>query len=292
MEVPIEEIPQPARARIESLMRTVTLRCSLAKKVKTAEMVEKFFCMLPSYLREQVGADDDVKKQIGVDEKWVYDYLRRDGDWVDSLADSLYEEAVAVREDTVRAQLCSSIGKDVPEAYEISPAEEADARYFAFESAQSVADTYNKRLGGWIAEAKSEWWDEHGSYEGLDRFTLMKMVVPKIEYYDSWKVPEIAATTFSTEWQHQALSFWVLNRGSAELEYYLAPSSASDPRRDTIPICMEYAGRWLSEQEASMFPAHVNCIHYIARTRVKGGQLPLYFMIGGIRYNTEDLPDC
>lgn len=286
MEVPIERIPQPARGRIESLMRTMRERCSVEKKMGTIELIGKFYTkVFPSFVEKQVG-DGEI-------ETWVYERLKRGGDWVEETADSLFEEAVATREEAVRAQLCSSIGKDVPEAYELSGAEEEDAQIRAYESAESVAETYNEKLKEWIEEAKAEWWEEHGeSFIGLNRFTLLKLVQAKVEKYDEWKIPEIAVTEFSHEWQQEAMSFWLINKGNAELEYYLSPEDASDPARDTEPICMSYAGRWLSETEASMFPAHCRCIHFISRTRVIDGTLPIYFMIGGIRYLTEELPDC
>lgn len=284
MEVPIEEIPQPARARIESLIKSVSLRCSIASMMEAIGLFEKFYAGL-SVEEKQVGD--------GTIEDWVYDRLERGDDWVEETALALFEEAVVTREEALRAQLCSSIGKDVPEAYELSAAEEHEARDRALDSAQSVADTYNEKLRGWIEEAKTTWWEGHGgSYIGLNRFTLLKLVRERVEAHDEWKIPEIAATEFSTQWQQQTLSFWLVNKGTAELEYYLAPSGASDPRRDTEPICMQYAGRWLDEKDASMFPAHVSCIHYIDRTRVKGGNLPFYFLIGGIRYAADDLPDC
>lgn len=287
MEVPIEEMPQPARGRIKSLMKTVAWRCDIEKKMETAELLAKFFAGLPfPFLMEKQVGDGEI-------EEWVYNRLMRDDAWVDDMARSLYDEAVITIEEATRAQLCSSIGKDVPEGYELSGAEEEEAWRSCLESAQSVADTYNEKLRQWIVEAKAEWWKDHGeSYIGLNRWTLLKLVQAKVEEYDEWKVPQIAATEFSTQWNRQALSFWVVNKGDAELEYYLAPETASDPARDTIPICMEYAGRWLDAKDASMFPAHPNCVHYVSRTRAISGALPFYFVIGGVRYEAEALPDC
>lgn len=286
MEVPIEQMPQPARARIESLMKTVAARTSIESKMNTAELIGKFFAgVFPSFIQKQVG-DGEI-------EGWVYDRLMRGDGWVEDMAGDLFAEALDTREEAVRAQLCSSIGRDLPDEHRLSDSEEDEAWTMSWDSAQSVADTYNKNLEKWIQDAKAEWWEEHGgSFIGLNRFTLLKLVQARVEDYDDWKVPEIAATEFSTQWQQQALSFWLVNKGKAELEYYLAPSSASDPARDSVPTCLSYAGRWLNESDASMFPAHVNCIHYISRTRVKGGSLPIYFMIGGVRYGAEALPEC
>lgn len=284
MEVPIEKMPQPARGRIESLMETMARRCSIARTMKAMDLLEKFYANFP-VTEKQVGD--------GTIESWVYDQLKRGDDWVEETALDLFEEAVVTHEEATRAQLCSSIGKDVPDAYELSITERDEVYAASLESAQSVADTYNRALRGWIEEAKAEWWSDHGeSYIGLNRFNLLKLVQAKIEDYNDWKVPQIAATEFSTQWQAAAIGFWIVNRGTAELEYYLAPSSASDPARDTVPICMGYAGRWLSQGDAEMFPAHVNCVHYVSRTRVKDGQLPTFFLIGGIMYNQGDLPDC
>lgn len=284
MEVPIEEMPQPARGRIESLMKTMGLCCSIEHKIEVIELLEKFYAHFPM-AEKQVGD--------GAIEDWVYSRLERGDDWVEETALSLFEEAVATHEEALRAQLCSSIGKDVPEAYEISVTERDETYNAALESAQSVADTYNGKLRGWIEDAKAQWWLDHGeSYIGLNRFNLLKLVRERIESYDEWKVPQIAATEFSTQWSIAALGFWVVNKGDAELEYHLAPSTASDPARDTVPICMGYANRWLNQSDAEIFPAHVNCVHYVDRTRVKSGSLPTYFVIGGVRYATGDLPDC
>lgn len=284
MEVPIEEMPQPARGRIESLMKTMTARSSIAAKMEAIDLLEKFYAHFPM-AEKQVGD--------GAIEGWVYDRLKRDDDWVEDTALSLFEEAVATHEEAIRAQLCSSIGKDVPDAYEMTVTERDEVYNAALESAQSIADTYNGRLKGWIEEAKAEWFESHGdSYIGLTRFTLLKLVREKIETFDSWKIPEIAATEFSTQWSIAALGFWVVNKGDAELEYHLAPSTASDPGKDTVPICMGYANQWLSQGDAEMFPAHVNCVHFIDRTRVKSGSLPTFFLIGGIMYEKDSLPDC
>lgn len=286
MEVPIEQMPEPAKSRITSLMRTMGARCTVDGRVAAATVLGKFYAdLIPDYMEKQVGD--------GTIEDWVFDWLKRDDGWVEEMARDLLVEAEATRAEAVRAQLCSAIGKDLPELYELSADEEEEARLRARESAQSVADTYNEKLRGWIEEVKAEWWEDHGgSFIGLNRFNLLKLTQAKVEDYDAWKIEEIAATEFSYEWQQQALSFWIVNRGTAELEYFLAPRSASDPRRDSEPICASYAGRWLSEDDAQMFPAHVNCIHFVERTRVKDGRLPLYFLIGGVRYNTEELPDC
>lgn len=283
MEVPLEQMPEPAKSRITSLMRTMKVRCSIEKRMQVYGLLEKFYSAF--IVEKQVG-DGQI-------EDWVYERLMRGDDWIEETALSLFEEATVTREESVRAQLCSAVGKDLPDLYELSADEEEEARLRAWESAQSVAETYNSKLRQWIEEAKEEWWESHGeSFVGLNRWTLLKLVGEKVESYDAWKVEEVAATEFSTQWQQQALSFWVVNRGEAELEYYLAPEDASDPRRDTEPKCYRYAGRWLNEDDARLFPPHPRCIHFIERTRVKSGQLPIYFLIGGTRYETSSLPDC
>ena len=102
----------------------------------------------------------------------------------------------------------------------------------------------------------------------------------------------MAATEFANEWADEVGAFWLVNSEGAELEYYLSPATASDPARDTVPICLQYSGQWLNRKDAEQFPAHPNCIHYISETRVKKGTLPLFMAIGYSRYNREGLQSC
>lgn len=286
MEVPIEQMPQPARGRIESLMKTVAARTSIKKSMETARLIALFYVNIPFIVDKQVGD--------GTIEEWVYDRLKRDGVWVEDTAASLFEEAVITWEEATRAQLCSSIGKDVPEGYELSAAEEDEAWGRSLESAQSVADTYNEKLRGWIEAAKAEWWEEHGgSYIGLNRFNLLKLVQAKVEAYDEWKVPQIAVTEFAGEWREAVGSFWVVNKGGAEIECQMLPASASPAERDTPIICETFAGKWFPYEEAlSLANQHPNCPHHPGKSRIKSGSLPFNLMIGGVMYETGELPDC
>jgi len=285
MEVPIEEMPQPARGRIESLMGTMARRCALEGKMRAIGLLEKFYAGL-GVTEKQVG-DGEI-------EEWVYEYLERGDGWVEDATLDLFEEAVATHEEAVRAQLCSSIGKDLPEAYELSVTERNEAWNASLESAQSVADTYNRKLRGWIEDAKAEWWEDHDeSYVGLNRFTLLGLVRDKVEDYDAWKIPQIAVTEFAREWTVVVGAFWLVNKGSAEIECLMMPGTSSDPGRDTPVICATFAGQWFPYEEAvSLSHQHPNCPHHPGKSRVKSGFLPLFFVIGGVRYAGEDLPSC
>lgn len=286
MEVPLEEMPQPARRCIESLMETMKARCSIEGKVKRAELIAKFFSALPfPWLME---------KQVGSDGDWVYDQLHRGDDWVAETADMLYEEALLTRREALRAQLCSSISKDLPPDYAPSAVEVEETRVMALDSAQSVADTFNMNLKKWIMEVQSEWWEAHGgSFVGLDRLMLLKLVRVKIEHYDAWKVPQIAVTEFAREWTGMVGAFWAVNSGEAEIECLILPETASDPGRDTPIICETFAGQWFPRDEAiALSHQHINCVHHPAQSRVKSGSLPMFFAIGMAKWVADDLPDC
>ena|GEM_PF-5043385 len=286
MDAPFESLPLNVQKRITSLRETVARVSSIDGVMVSADLLEKFYNGLAKI------APFLVEKQDKDAEEWVIRQLTRGDDWVADMADALYSEGLETRRSALETHLCSGFGKSLPSDFSFSADEEAAARDRAETSAQDVANTFNKKIPTWIEKAKVEWIKEHGDLGGLDRYKLLKLTKKFVVDYEDWHTEQVATTEFANEWGSEVGMFWMLNAGEAELEYHLAPDSASDPERDTIPICMEYCNKWLDESDATMFPAHVSCIHFIDQTRVKEGTLPLFVMVGASGYSQDQLPEC
>jgi len=288
VDCPFENLPENVQKLIASLRKSVAEISSVDDKVHTATILEKFYAGLEK-ITPFVNLAEKSIEDAG---DWVIRELTRDDTWVIDMTMTLYDEALDAWEEAVRSQLCSGFGKALPPDYAPSQNDKAVMWDRAHNSAQSIADTFNRKLPGFVEDAKDEWLMTHGDFRGLNRYTLLKMVsTGPVVAYEDWHVDQVATTEFANQWALAVAAFWVPNMGTAELEYLLSPASASDPARDTEPICQGYAGRWLSRGDADMFPAHPNCVHYVSETRVKGGMLPMFAIIGLWGYSTETLPD-
>lgn len=283
MDAPFEDLPIVAQKRI------IALKSALAGSRPTVDKDD----LLARFL-------DGIRKQFTLSfaaapaamDAWVVEQLRKDGVWIADMAGILYEEGLETRKAALEAQLCSSIGKSLPADFGFSQGEMDSAWNRAYDSAKSVAVTFNKRLRGWIEKAREDWMKKHGSLKGLNRYALLALTKRHVVEFDAWHDDLVATTEFANEWADEVGIFWAVNIGKAELEYYLAPEEASDPARDSVPLCSQYSGRWLDHKDASQFPAHPQCIHYISETRIKKGTVPLFMAVGFSRYNREELKDC
>lgn len=283
MDCDFEDLPPVAQRRITALKSALERSRPVDKRPLIDAFLERVAKQFPAFDFAGNPADMDA---------WVTEQLRKDETWVMDMASILWEEGLETRKEALQAQLCSSIGKSLPEDFDFSQDEKGNAWAMAYDSALSQAETFNAQLPKWIAKARADWVKEHGSLQGLNRYGLLALTKKYIEHFDSWHNELVVITEFANQWANEVMAFWSINVGEAELEYYLAPQEASSPLVDTVPLCSLYAGRWLTHNEVSMFPAHPRCPHFCSATRIKNGSLPLFLGIGFSKYNREDLPPC
>ncbi len=283
MDAPFEDLPVVAQKRI------IALKSALVKSRPTVDkqdLVARFLMGIQKQFASSFMGDPAAM------DAWVVEKLRKDAAWIADMVGTLYGEGLETRRAALEAQLCSSIGKSLPADFKFSRDEMDSAWNRAYDSVQGQAKTFNGKILGWIKKARADWVKEHGSLKGLNRYALLALTRKYVTDFDLWHDSQVVVSEFANEWSDEVWAFWVINSGTAELEYYLSPDSASDPLRDTEPICSQYSGRWLDRTDASMFAAHPNCVHFVSRTRVKEGTLPLFLGIGFSRYNREELKDC
>jgi len=283
MDAPFEDLPIVAQKRIIALKSALAgSRPTVDKQSLIREFLERIQKQFPfSFTGDPTAMD-----------AWVIEQLRKDAAWIADMTDTLYEEGLETRKSALGAQICSSIGKSLPSDFQFSQEEKDSAWNRAYDSVQSQAKTFNEKVPGWVQKARADWVEGHGSLKGLNRYVLLEMTKKYVKDFDVYHDEQVAVTEFAHEWADEVGFFWLVNSRDAELEYYLSPATASDPFRDSEPICLQYSGQWLDRKDSELFPAHPNCVHYISETRVKKGALPLFFGIGFSRYNTENLPDC
>jgi len=224
---------------------------------------------------------------------WVTEQLRKDETWVMDMASILWEEGLETRKEALQAQLCSSIGKSLPEDFDFSQDEKGNAWAMAYDSALSQAETFNAQLPKWIVKARADWVKEHGSLQGLNRYILLKLVKRYVEHFDGWHNETVAITEYVHQWSDEVGAFWMINAGETEVECQILPETYSDPARDSEVVCATFAGQWFSYEEATALAwQHPNCPHHPAKSRIKEGSLPLFLAIGFSKHNREELPDC
>lgn len=166
--------------------------------------------------------------------------------------------------------------------YDLNPATlkwvDNRARY----SAKSVCSTYNEKLPGMIEDVEREWADAHGgSLKGLNQKTASKLLRMKEKEYFEWKNGQVANTEFGFFW-NAATNEFIRKNGLTALVHVM-PEHASDPKRDTEPVCAEFAGKWLMMDDpiVKALPVHVACVHFISPDELQvEGALPDKLWVG------------
>jgi len=285
MDAPFEDLPIVAQKRITAIKTALAgSRPTVDKQSLVGEFLER--------IRKQFPAFDFAGNPAAMD-TWVFVQLRKDNSWVMDMADILREEGLETRRSALQAQLCSSIGKSLPDDFQFSQDEKAAAWHRAYDSAKSQAQTFNGKLPGWIQKARADWFKQHGSMKGLNRYALLALTKKYVVEFDSWHDDLTATTEFAHEWRDETAAFWVMNAGTAKVETQILPETASDPARDTPIICETFAGKWFPHDEAAALAyQHIGCPHHPARSRVVRGSLPPYLGIGISKYNREELQSC
>lgn len=278
MDAPIESLPAVARERLETIEKRIR------SVPRDHGPIAKFWAGVAAPFAPWV-----LEKSMADAEAFVLEWFTRGDDWIVDATGILYAEAEVTAQAAIEAQLGSAFGKKLPAGFEFSAHQTSMMKSRALQSATSIAGTYNAKIPGWIKKVQDEWREKHGSLRGLNRWAIIKGVGRKHHAFQKWKEKQIAVTEFSNPWASATSEFWGANAGDLELEFYLAPDSASSPEIDSEPLCSSYCGQWLSREESQMFPAHVNCTHFVAETRIRSGQIPTALQIGDALYMTEDL---
>lgn len=284
MDAPFEDLPPVAQKRIIALKTALAgSRPTVDKQTLIVKFLESIQKQFPFPFTGDPSAMD----------AWVIEQLRKDEAWIADMVNTLYSEGLETRKSALEAQLCSSIGKSLPADFKFSQVEKDAAWNRAYDSVRGQARTFNGKIPGWIKKARADWVEQHGSLKGLNRYALLALTRKYVDKFHIWKDEEVAVTEFAHEWRDEVGFFWAVNIGKAEMEGLISPSSASDPARDTPIICETFAGQWRPLDEAlSLTPQHIACVHFVSRTRVKEGSLPLFLGIGFSRYNRGELKDC
>ena len=176
MDAPFEDLPLVAQKRI------IALKTAIAGSRPTVDKHDLLGRFLEG-IRKQFPAFDFAGDPAAMD-TWVFVQLRKDNSWVMDMADVLNEEGLETRRSALEAQLCSSIGKSLPADFQFSQNEIAAAWHRAYDSVKSQAQTFNKKLPGWIKKARADWFKQHGSMKGLNRYALLKLTKKYIVEFD------------------------------------------------------------------------------------------------------------
>ena len=169
----------------------------------------------------------------------------------------------------------NSFGLQLPDSLPLSKTVEKQVRQRAVSSSKSVTETWNRRLPKIIDDVEKEWIKDHGSLSGLNSKTLAARVRTKQAEYFEWKSKEVANTEFGTFFNTAVFDF--IDRNNLEAEVLIMPADASNPARDTDPICATFAGQWRNAKDPLVrsLPVHVNCVVPGAMVSTEDGPVPI-----------------
>ena len=286
MDAPFESLEPNIQARLKSIEKSVNTVSAIEKSLGTATLLQKFYIGIANTKIGRLFIERSIKDA----EQFAIDFFTRGDDWIDDATKILYGEGMETAREAIAAQLSSAFGKAMPDDFILSQTQKRMIWERARDSAESIAQTYNQQIPGWIKDIKERWIIEHGSLRGLNRWNIISRMGGYHRDFQQWKEPQIAITEFSHTWAIAMDDFWTTNEEGLELEFLLSPSSASSPEVDSEPLCSLYAGQYLSREEIGWFPAHIQCIHFCSESRIKSGTIPPFIRIGNFGYSLESLP--
>jgi len=286
MDAPFESLTPNIQARLKSIEGSIAKASAIDKPLGTATLLQKFYIGVAN---TKIGRLF-IERSIEDAEQFAIEFFTRGDDWIDDATKILYREGLETAREAIAAQLSSAFGKVLPDDFIFSQTQKRMIWERARFSAESVAATFNERIPIWIQEIKDQWIFQHGSLRGLNRWNIISHLGKPIYDWNKYRDQLISVTEFSHTWAIATDDFWTANEEGLELEFLLSPSSASDPQRDSEPLCSSYSGQWLTREEIGWWPAHIACIHYNSETRIKSGAMPSFIRIGNFGYSLESLP--
>jgi len=189
-------------------------------------------------------------------DKIVVDAYRRGDDWEAGLA-TAYKRSGTFARRRATQNFVNAAGGQIPDGYRLGEWAFQSKEAMAIAAARNSRQKFNEALPRLVKRVRQSWFEEKGSYKGLNRQTIAARLRSVLQRGDDVYVPARAA--LETGRQYDQMIHELCAANGVDPYVVILPETFDERCRHGCP---EMAGQTYLLSEAPEMPRHFGCFHH------------------------------